>query len=404
MPGQVGARLVKLVIGLGAGVLALSISIRHGFGLFLQPMSLDQGWGREVFAFAIALQNLVWGLAQPFAGALADRFGAGRVIACGAAFYAAGLALMGLAQTPAMLVLGAGVLVGLGLAGTTFAIVFGAVSRAVPAQGRSQAMGLAGAVGSFGQFLMLPIAAVLIATCGWRGALLALAAMALLMLPLALPMPDRGSAAAMEEPALSTRAALLEACRHRGFILLCLSFFVCGFQVVFIGTHLPAYLLDRGLGLETGSMVLALVGLCNVLGTWLAGRWGAVWRKPLLLAWLYLARAVAILFLLLAPATPWAAFAFGAGMGLLWLGTVPLTNGTIASIFGVRNMAMLGGVVFLFHQFGSFLGGWLGGAAYDRLGSYDLVWWAAIGLSLLAAALSLPIAERPVARLQGQAL
>jgi len=386
------------VLAAGALVLAISVSIRHAFGLFLQPMTTGQGWGREVFALAIAVQNLVWGLAQPFLGRVADRWGDGRVIAGGAVCYAAGLALMAMATTPGLLMLSAGLLVGLGLAGTAFTIVFGAVSRAVAPAQRSEAMGIAGAVGSFGQFAMLPTALWLIGALDWSGALVALAGVAALML-LMVPVLSRGTAAPSAEPAMTAREALSEAFAHPGFWLLSLGFFVCGFQVVFIGTHLPAYLMDRGLGLETGTTVLALIGLFNVLGTWLFGRWGAWLPKPLLLAGLYTARAVMIAFLLAAPPTPWAAWVFGAGMGLLWLGTVPLTNGTVATIFGVRNLSMLGGIVFLFHQVGSFLGGWLGGAAYDRLGSYDLVWYAAIGLSVMATLLNLPVRERPVGRL-----
>ncbi|WP_338148199.1 MFS transporter [Neoroseomonas eburnea] len=381
-------------------VLAISVSIRHAFGLFLQPMSAGQDWGREVFALAIAVQNLVWGIAQPFAGRLADRYGDGRVIAGGAVLYAAGLALMAQATTPGPLMLSAGLQVGLGLAGTAFTIVFGAVARVVPVRRRSEAMGIVGAAGSFGQFAMLPTALWLIGAFHWDGALQVLSAVAVLML-LMVPVLARGSiAAALAEPVIPARAALLQALGHTGFRLLCLSFFVCGFQIVFIGTHLPAYLLDRGLSLETGTAVLALIGLFNVAGTWLFGRWGGTVRKPLLLTGIYLARAAAIAFLVLAPASAWVAWAFGASMGLLWLGTVPLTNGTVASIFGVRNLSLLGGVVFLFHQMGSFLGGWLGGVAFDRLGSYDAVWLLAVLLSLAAAALSLPISERPIARLQ----
>ena len=388
------------VLACGAAVLAISVSIRHAFGLFLQPMSTSQGWGREVFAFAIAIQNLVWGIAQPFAGRLADRFGDGRVIAGGAVVYAAGLALMAMSTTPGLLMLSAGLLVGLGLAGTAFTIVFGAVARAVPADKRSEAMGIAGAAGSFGQFAMLPTALWLIGALDWHGALLAMAGIAATMLLMVPILARANGRVAMTEPEMSARDALAEALSHRGFWLLCLSFFVCGFQIVFIGTHLPAYLVDRGLGLEAGTVVLALVGLFNILGSWLFGRWGAAVRKPLLLAGIYLARAVGIAFLVLMPASNGAAWLFGAWMGFLWLGTVPLTNGTVATIFGVRNLSLLGGVVFLFHQIGSFLGGWLGGAAYDRLGSYDLVWLMAIALSLGAAALSLPIREQALPRLR----
>nr|WP_246514534.1 MFS transporter [Neoroseomonas soli] len=314
--------------------------------------------------------------------------------------YAAGLALMAQATTPGLLMLSAGVLVGLGLAGTAFTTVFGAVARVVPAGRRSEAMGIVGAVGSFGQFAMLPTALWLIGAFEWNGALQVLSAVAVLMLFMVPVLARGGVPAALAEPVIPARAALHEALGHPGFRLLCLSFFVCGFQIVFIGTHLPAYLLDCGLSLETGTAVLALIGLFNVAGTWLLGRWGGTVRKPLLLTGIYLARAAAIALLVLAPASVWVAWVFGASMGLLWLGTVPLTNGTVASIFGVRNLSLLGGVVLFFHQLGSFLGGWLGGAAYDRVGSYDFVWLLAVILSLVAAALCIPISEIPVDRLQ----
>ena len=391
-------RTPGMILGAGALALGLAVGIRHGFGLFMQPVSMANGWGREVFAFAIAVQNLIWGAAQPFAGGLADRFGAGRVLLAGAALYVAGLLVMACATSPGVLLLGAGVLVGLGLSGTTFSIVFGAVSRAVAPDRRTGAMGVVSAIGSLGQFVMLPVTLWLIGGLGWSAALLVLAALAAAMAPLAAMLGER-TGAAHAEPALTGRQALAEAFGERGFWLLCLGFFVCGFQVVFIGTHLPAFLLDRGLSLEHGTTVLALIGLFNVAGSYLAGRWGNLARKPLLLAGIYVGRAVVIGLFLVAPVSAGSAYAFGIAMGLLWLSTVPLTNGVVAAVFGARNLSMLGGVVFLFHQIGAFLGGWLGGVAYDRLGSYTLVWLAAIGLSLVAALLNLPIKEAPVPRL-----
>jgi MFS family permease len=380
----------------GSLILAISLGARHSFGLFLQPVSLENGWGRETFAFAIALQNLVWGAAQPFAGALSDRFGAGRVILGGAALYALGLALMAVPQDGAMFALSAGVLIGLGLSGTTFPVVFGAISRAVPAEKRSLAMGLSMSVGSFGQFAMLPLALGLIDGFGWAAALLALSALAALILPLGLFLrePPRGAGGL---PALGAGAALRQALGARDFWLLSLGFFVCGFQVVFIAVHLPAFLADEGLGAGVATAVLALIGLVNVAGTYCAGLWGGRRSKPALLAWIYLGRAVAIAAFVALPVTEWSAYAFGATMGLFWLSTVPLTNGVVASVFGVGNMAMLGGVVFFMHQLGSFLGGWLGGRVYDQTGSYELVWWSAVGLSLVAALLHAPIRETPVA-------
>ena len=385
---------------LGASlILALSLGIRHGFGLFLPPMSAEFGWGREVFAFAIALQNLIWGLTQPFTGALADRFGAQRTVIVGGILYAAGLLCMGLADSPWTLSLSAGLLIGIGLSGTSFSVILGVVGRAVPMEKRSMAMGIAAAAGSLGQFAMLPGTLGLIGWLGWSAALLALGVLVALIVPLAAMVKDVPLPVLGHEQSL--REALREACVHPGFWLLGLGFFVCGFQVVFIGVHLPAYLVDQHLPALVGTTVLALVGLFNVFGTYTAGWLGGRMSKPRLLTGLYLARAVVISAFILTPLTTWSAYAFGIAMGLLWLSTVPLTNGTVATLFGVRNLSMLGGIVFLFHQLGAFLGGWLGGYLYDRTGSYDLVWLIAILLSLLAAALNWPVREQPVARLQG---
>lgn len=390
-----------MLLAAGAIILALSLGIRHGFGLFLQPMSAANGWGREEFALAIAVQNLVWGAAQPVTGMLADRFGAGRAILVGAVLYAVGLLAMAQAATPLQLSLSAGLLIGLGLSGTSFAVVFGAVSRAVPAEKRSMAMGIASAVGSFGQFAMVPGTLSLISLLGWSAALIALAALAVVMVPLATAFAGgRGDSGAAAEPILTSRQALGEAFVHRGFWLLSFGFFVCGFQVVFIAVHLPAYLFDRQLPLSVGTTVLALVGLFNIAGTYLAGLWGGRIAKPLLLSSIYALRAVAIALFVLLPVSAWSAYAFGIAMGLLWLSTVPLTNGVVLTVFGIRNMSMLAGIVFLFHQIGAFFGGWLGGYVYDLTGSYDTVWAGAVGLSIVAALLNLPIREVPVARLK----
>ena len=376
---------------LGAAlILALSLGVRHGFGLFLAPMSADFGWGREVFAFAIALQNLIWGLAQPFAGALADRLGAARVVIIGGILYAAGLVLMGMTDSPWSLSLSAGLLIGIGLSGTSFSVILGVVGRSVPAEKRSMAMGIASAAGSFGQFAMLPGTLGLIGWLGWSAALLVLGLLVAFIVPLVgllrdRPLPSHGVEQTLGE-------ALREACSHPGFWLLALGFFVCGFQVVFIGVHLPAYLVDQHLPATTGTTVLALVGLFNIVGTYTAGWLGGRMSKPRLLTGLYLLRGVVIVL-----------FLFGIAMGLLWLSTVPLTNGTVATLFGVRNLSMLGGIVFLFHQLGAFLGGWLGGVVYDQTGNYDLVWQISVLLSVLAAALNWPVRERPVARLQAHA-
>lgn len=387
-------------IMLGAAlILFLSLGIRHGFGLFLTPMSREFGWGREVFAFALALQNLAWGLAQPFAGALADRLGARRTIVLGGLLYTVGLVLMGYADSPLSLSLGAGLLIGIGLSGTSFSVILGVVGRAVPPQQRSMAMGVAAAAGSFGQFAMLPGSLGLIEWLGWSAALIVLGALAGLIVPLAVMIKDSPPVAHGPEQTLGE--ALREAFGHSGFWLLAFGFFVCGFQVVFIGVHLPSYLVDQHLPVIVGTTVLALVGLFNVFGTYIAGWLGGRYAKPRLLSALYLVRAAVIALFIAFPVTVWSAYAFGIAMGLLWLSTVPLTNGTVATMFGVRNLSMLGGIVFLMHQVGSFLGGWLGGYLFDRTGSYDTVWYLCIALSFVAAALNWPVREQPVARLQG---
>ncbi|MFH0023025.1 MFS transporter [Pseudomonas fluorescens] len=382
-------------------ILALSLGVRHGFGLFLSPMSAQFGWGREVFAFAIALQNLIWGLAQPFTGALADRFGAAKVVLIGGVLYALGLVCMGLSDSPMTLSLSAGLLIGIGLSGTSFSVILGVVGRAVPADKRSMGMGIASAAGSFGQFAMLPGTLGLIGWLGWSAALLVLGLLVAMIVPLVSMLKDKPLPVLGHEQSLSE--ALREACAHSGFWLLAFGFFVCGFQVVFIGVHLPAYLVDQHLPATVGTTVLALIGLFNIFGTYTAGWLGGRMSKPRLLTGLYLLRAVVIVLFLWLPVTTTSAYLFGMAMGFLWLSTVPLTNGTVATLFGVRNLSMLGGIVFLFHQLGSFLGGWLGGVVYDRTGSYDLIWQVAILLSLLAAALNWPVRERPVARLQASA-
>ena len=383
----------------GSLILALSLGLRHAFGLFLQPVSMANGWGREVFGFAIALQNLVWGIAQPFAGMLSDRYGAGRVIVVGAVLYLLGLLGMAVASATATFTLAAGVLVGLGLAGTTMPIVFGAVSRALPAEKRSMAFGVAMALGSLGQFAMLPSALRLIDSLGWAQTLVLMSALASLMLPLAFGglMERRDVAATMAPAAPTAGQAARLALADRGFWLLALGFFVCGFQVVFIATHMPAFLADKGLPAWVGSTVLALIGLFNIFGSLAAGWLGSRFPKPWLLCGIYAGRAIVIVLFIAWPVTPVTAFIFAAAMGVFWLSTVPLTNGVVASMFGVKNLAMLGGIVFFAHQVGSFLGGWLGGLIYDRTGSYDIAWGIAIALSVIATLLNLPIKEQPVA-------
>jgi MFS family permease len=381
-------------------ILALSLGVRHGFGLFLAPMSAEFGWGRETFAFAIALQNLIWGLAQPFTGALADRFGAAKVVLVGGVLYALGLVCMGLSDSAVTLSLSAGLLIGIGLSGTSFSVILGVVGRAVPPEKRSMGMGIASAAGSFGQFAMLPGTLGLIGWLGWSAALLVLGLLVALIVPLVSMLKDKPLPTLGHEQTLSE--ALREACSHSGFWLLAFGFFVCGFQVVFIGVHLPAYLVDQHLPATVGTTVLALIGLFNIFGTYTAGWLGGRMSKPRLLTGLYLLRAVVIALFLWAPVTTTTAYLFGMAMGFLWLSTVPLTNGTVATLFGVRNLSMLGGIVFLFHQLGSFLGGGLGGGVYDRTRSDFLIWQVAILKSQVAAALKRPVRDPPVARLQTQ--
>ena len=382
----------------GAAIVTLSMGIRHGFGLWLQPITMERGWPRETFAFAMAVQNLTWGVAGLFAGMLADRLGAFRVLLIGSVLYAGGLALMAVAQTAWTFLASAGALIGIAQAGTTYAVVYGVIGRNVPARKRSWAMGVAAAAGSFGQFLMVPVENGLIGGLGWQGALLALGAAALLIVPLAFGLREPGLAGGQQRPQQSIGAALREAFGYRSFQLLMAGYFVCGFQVVFIGVHLPSYLKDKGFGPEVATYALALIGLFNVFGTYLAGSLGERMPKRYILASIYVLRAVAIVTFLLAPLSPASVYVFAAVMGLLWLSTVPATNALVAQIFGVQYLSMLGGFVFLSHQVGSFLGAWLGGRLYDSTGSYDVVWWIAVALGGFAALINLPVREAAIAR------
>jgi predicted MFS family arabinose efflux permease len=382
----------------GAAVVTLSMGIRHGFGLWLQPVTMDRGWTRETFAFAIAVQNITWGVAGLFAGMISDRFGAFRVLVVGGLIYALGLALMAVAPNPLAFTGAAGVLLGVAQAGTTYAVVYGVIGRNVPAEKRSWAMGVTAAAGSFGQFLMVPVENGLIGAFGWQQALVAVAAMALIILPLALGLREPGFAGGAVKPPQSMGDALREAFGHRSFLLLTAGYFVCGFQLVFIGLHLPSYLKDQGMTPAVATTALALVGLFNVFGTYAAGALGQRMPKPWILSGIYALRALAIVVFLLAPATPMGVYLFAAVMGLLWLSTVPPTNAVVAQIFGVRYLSTLSGVVFLSHQVGSFLGAWLGGTLYDATGSYDLMWWIAVGLGVFAALINLPVRETPIQR------
>ncbi len=387
------------VLACGAAIVTLSMGIRHGFGLWLQPLTLAQGWGRQEFGFAMAVQNLSWGFMGIFAGMVADRFGAFRVIALGALVYGVGLLGMAWATDPWVFALFTGVIIGTAQAGTTYAVIYGVIGRNVPPERRSWAMGVAAAAGSFGQFLMVPIEGLLIAQFGWQEALMILAAATLLIVPLAW---------GLREPALNASGpvqrdqtiaqALKEAFQYPSFQLLMAGYFVCGFQVVFIGVHMPSYLKDHGLPAQVASYALALIGLFNVFGTYIAGSLGQKMAKKKILAFIYAARSVAIVLFLLAPLSPTSVYIFSAVMGLLWLSTVPPTNAAVAQIFGISHLSMLSGFIFFSHQIGSFMGVWLGGYLYDKTGSYDIVWYLAIALGIFAALVNLPVKEGPIQR------
>ena len=384
------------VVACGGLILLLGFGIRAGFGLFLQPMSLEFGWGREVFSLAMALQNLVWGVLSIFAGGVADRFGAGRVVAGCGVLYVLGLVAMALADTPLTLHLGAGFLIGLALAGTTFGVVLAVIARVTPVEQRSTALGIATALGSMGQFLLLPVSQALIQAFDWKAALLGLSLIAAIMVPLAAAM--RGRPAPQAGVQQSLRAALREAAGERSFHLIFWGYFVCGFQLLMFTVHLPAYVIDAGLEPRHGMMALALIGLCNTVGSFAAGWLGGRFSKKRLLAGTYFIRAAIIVFLIAGPLTPLRLYLFAGAMGFLWLSTVPLTNGLVGQIFGLRYMATLTGIVFFGHQLGSFLGIWLAGWLYDTTGSYNVAFMISVGLGIFAALVNLPVDERPLAR------
>ena len=381
----------------GAFIVTLSMGIRHGFGLWLQPITMDRGWSRETFAFALAVQNLAWGLAGPVAGMLADRYGAFKVLVVGSLLYAGGLVTMAMATSGLAFTGSAGLLLGMAQAGTTYAIVYGVIARNVAPEKRSWAMGVAAAAGSFGQFLMVPVENWLIGHTGWQNALYVLGLLALFIMPLAwgLREPKVTGGPASQQ---SVGQALREAFAYKSFRLLMAGYFVCGFQVVFIGVHMPSYLKDQGLSPDVATTALALIGLFNVFGTYAAGWLGQKVAKRHILASIYIARAVVITVFVLAPLTPWSVYLFAAVMGVLWLSTVPPTNAIVAQIFGVQYMSMLGGFVFLSHQVGSFLGVWLGGKLYDLTGGYTMVWWIAVALGVFAALINLPVRESAILR------
>ena len=394
-------RTPAVVLVCGGLILTLGMGIRHGFGLFLQPITTEFHWGRETFALALAVQNLVWGATQPFAGMLADKYGSGRIVLAGAVLYALGLFWMAHPSTPLMFVLSAGALIGVGLSGVTFSVIAGILGRAFPPEKRSMALGISAAAGSFGQFAMLPLTQWLLSHVGWAGALVALGCVGVAMAPLAAAMVERRVTHVHFRQ--SAGEAMSEALGHRGYVLLTVGFFVCGFQVVFVGVHLPAYLADHGMPASVAVTALALIGLFNIIGTYTTGWLGARMPKRHILSFIYFGRAVVIALFVFLPLSPASVYAFAMALGLLWLSTVPPTNGIVAQVFGVRYLAMLSGFTFFSHQIGSFLGAWLGGVLYDRTGSYDIVWYLSIALGIVAGLINLPIDEREIRRVPAAA-
>ena len=382
----------------GGIILTLSLGTRHTFGLYLQPMTLDLSWSRETFAIALAIQNIVYGVATPLTGMIADRWGTARVLVAGALVYALGVYTMAQATTGPEFSISAGLLVGMGLACTGFSPVFGVVGRAFPPHKRTLALGVASSAGSFGQFLMLPYGQTLITHMGWQNALMICGATLLLILPLSVALMENKKALAHFGGRQSIPEALREAFGHGGFLLLCSGYFVCGFQILFIAIHFPAYLVDQRLTPETGMTALALIGLFNIFGTFLWAWLGNRYAKKYVLSVLYFTRAVVVAIFIAVPASPLSVYIFAATIGFLWLGTVPVTSGLIAQIFGVKYLSTLTGIAFLSHQLGSFLGVWVGGYLFDATGSYQLMWVLTIALGVLAALINLPINDKQIVR------
>lgn len=390
--------LIYMLIG-SAIILALSLGVRHGFGLYLVPMSDEFGWGHNVFSLAIAMQNLIWGAAQPFTGALADKYGSKIVVAVGGVLYTIGLLLMAVSSTGWLLNLSVGLILGLALSATSFSVLLSAVGRAAPPEKRSLAMGIASAAGSFGQFIMLPSTLLLLQNFGWSAALVVSALLIAMIVPLAWMLKAPAFVvpnASTNQVQLSFKDILVITKNHKPFWFLSLGFLVCGFQVVFIGIHLPGYLIDHGFNATTGTVFLALVGLFNIVGTYTAGWLGGKYSKPKLLMGLYGLRGIAIIAFLMLPLSTLTIYSFGVVMGLLWLSTVPLTNGIVANMFGIKYLSMLSGIVFFTHQVGSFFGGWLGGVNHDVTGNYDLIWLFSIILSVFGVLVHFFVDEKAV--------
>jgi len=385
------------VVIVGAALVgSLAMGIRQSFGLFLPSMTADLGVGREAFAFAMALQNILWGVLTPFVGALADKYGSGKMVALGGASYALGLYIMSGAQGTFDLNLGAGLFIGFAQAATGFAVVLAVVARRAPPEKRSMALGIASAGGSFGQFYMVPVSLGLIENYGWSLSLFYIAGLAAVMVILATALTGKGADTAEGDPEQTLSEAVGVAGRDRSFWFLSTGFFVCGFQVAFIAVHLPSYLQDSGLDASVGATALALIGLFNIIGTFACGALGGKYPKKYLLSTLYLLRSAVIAVFLALPFSEFGVYIFASSLGLLWLGTVPLTSGLVGQIYGVRYMSTLFGIVFFSHQIGSFIGVWWGGYAFDTAGSYDPVWITCIILGVAAALLHMPITEPPL--------
>ena len=393
-------RAPAVIILCGCLISMLSFGPRSSLGFFLTPLSQANGWGRDVFALALALQNLLWGLGQPLAGAIADKYGAPRVLSAGILLYAAGIYLTAYATTPGMLYFSAGVLVGFGLSGCAVPAVIGALGKLLPDDWRTFAFGAVTAAGSFGQFLFSPLAVNLMDQYGWQSTLAIFAATMLIVVPLSLVLmaPRRPPGAPAAAPAQSAMQALTEAFGHRSYVLLVLGFFTCGFQLAFVTVHLPSYLIDRGLSVQIGGWTLAVIGLFNIIGSMSSGYLSGFLPKRYILSFIYFARALSIVVFILLPASPVITLIFGGVTGLLWLSTVPPTSGLVALMFGTRWLTMLFGFAFFSHQVGGFLGVWLGGIVFERTGSYDAVWWLSVLFGVLSAVINLPIVEKPVMR------
>lgn len=386
---------IPIIIACGCMIAILSFGPRSAFGLFQTDLVEARGWSREIFSLAFAIQNLMWGAGQPFAGIMADRYGTARVLSFGAVLYAVGFALSAYAELPVLFHIAAGVMCGLGMAAASFSIVLAAFGRAVTPEKRSIAFGVGTAAGSLGQFIFAPLGVALIASYGWQHSLVVMGLLILLVIPLSYALRGKGAPQAADEPDQSVKQALAQAFGHRSYVLLVIGFFVCGFQVAFITAHLPAFITDNGISPAFGGYALAAIGLFNIIGSLAAGALGNRYPKQYSLAFIYIARSVATVVFLSLPITAASIMVFASVMGLLWLSTVPLTSGLVAVMFGPRYMATLFGFVFFSHQIGSFLGVWLGGRLYDTTGSYDLTWWISIALGIAAAIVHWPIKDAP---------